>query len=156
MIDIAGRDSWISILISLPVAFLFAISIYRLRVKYPKVEISYILHSLLGKIFGRLISIVFILYFLFLTIFSFVLVIDFIYISFLPDTPRWALMVWFLIAFIYAAIKGIKRIALTAGILSIIAMISGHTVTMLDTRMKDWSQLQPMFEFGFSPIARIF
>lgn len=152
MLDVAGRDSWISILISLPVAFLVAIAIYRLRVKYPKGEISDIFRSILGKFFGTVLTIVFIFYFLFLTIFSFVLVIDFIYISFLPETPRWALMVWFLIAFVYAAIKGIKRIALTAGILSIIAMISGHTVTFLDTRMKEWSQLLPMFEFGLEPI----
>src|SRR5690606_4070135 len=68
------------------------------------------------------------------------------------DLPLLAILVWFLIFFVYVAIKGIKRIALTAGILSIIAMVLGHTVTLLDTRMKDWSELQPMFEFGWSPI----
>lgn len=152
MLDVAGRDAWISIFLSLPVAFIFAISIYRLRLKYPKENISDMLHNLLGKFFGTMLTVVFIIYFLFLTIFSFALLVDFVYIAFLPETPLLAILVWFLIFFVYVAIKGMKRIALTAGVLSIIAMVSGHTVTLLDTRMKDWSELQPMFEFGWSPI----
>lgn len=152
MLDVAGRDAWISILLSLPVAFMFAIAIYRLRLKYPKQNISDMLHNLLRKPFGTLIMMVFIIYFLFLTVFSFALLVDFVYIAFLPETPRLAILVWFLIFFVYAAIKGIKRIALTASILTIISMATGHTVTLLDTKMKDWSQLQPIFEFGWSPI----
>jgi len=152
MLDVAGRDAWISIFLSLPAAFMFAIAIYRLRLKYPKENISGMLHNLLGKFFGTLLTVVFIIYFLFLTIFSFALLVDFVYIAFLPETPLLAILVWFLIFFVYVAIKGMKRIALTAGVLSIIAMVSGHTVTLLDTRMKDWSELQPMFEFGWSPI----
>ncbi|MBO0999656.1 endospore germination permease [Bacillus sp. SD075] len=151
MLDVAGRDAWISIFISLPVAFMFAIAIYRLRLKYPKQNISDMLHNLLGKPFGTLIMMVFIIYFLFLTVFSFALLVDFVYIAFLPETPRLAILVWFLIFFVYASIKGIKRIALTAGILAMIALVTGHTITLLDTRMKDWSQLQPIFEFGWSP-----
>ena len=152
MLDVAGRDAWISILLSLPVAFMFAIAIYRLRLKYPKQNISDMLHNLLRKPFGTLIMMVFIIYFLFLTVLSFALLVDFVYIAFLPETPRLAILVWFLIFFVYAAIKGIKRIALTASILTIISMATGHTVTLLDTKMKDWSQLQPIFEFGWSPI----
>lgn len=152
MLDVAGRDAWISIFLSLPAAFIFAIAIYRLRLKYPKETISDMLHNVLGKFFGTMLTTVFIIYFLFLTIFSCALLVDFVYIAFLPETPRLAILVWFLIFFVYAAMKGIKRIALTAGILSIIAMVTGHTITLLDTRMKDWSQLQPMFEFGISPI----
>ncbi|MDQ0186724.1 GerAB/ArcD/ProY family transporter [Cytobacillus kochii] len=152
MLDVAGRDAWISIIISLPAAFTLAISIYRLRLKYPKQNISDMLHNLLGKPFGVMIKIIFIIYFLFLTIFSFALLVDFIYIAFFPETPRLAILVWFLLFFVYAASKGIKRIALTAGILAIIAMAAGHTVTILDRPMKDWSELQPIFEFGWNPI----
>ncbi|XIH35886.1 hypothetical protein C1N70_26680 (plasmid) [Cytobacillus firmus] len=45
MLDVAGRDAWISIFLSLPVAFTLAISIYRLRLKYPKQNISDMLHN---------------------------------------------------------------------------------------------------------------
>jgi len=152
MIDVTGRDGWISILLSLPLAFIFAIAIYRLRLKYPNDGISSILHHLLGKPIGSAILLLFMLYFLFLTIYSFALLIDFVYIGFLPDTPRIAILIWFLLFFAYAVVKGIKRIALTAGILTIVAMVAGHMITLLDTRLKDWGEIQPLLEFGWSPV----
>ncbi|QKY69363.1 endospore germination permease [Lentibacillus sp. CBA3610] len=152
MIDMAGRDGWLSTLLSLPLAFILAIAIYRLRRKYPKDGISSILHHLLGKPIGNAMILLFMLYFLFLVIYSFALLIDFVYIAFLPETPRIAILIWFLIFFVYAAVKGLKRIALTAGILAIIAMFAGHTITLLDTRLKDWGELTPLLEFGWSPV----
>lgn len=152
MIDIAGRDGWISILLSLPLALVFAFAIYRLRLKYPKEDIYGIIFHILGKYFGTLLLMIFSVYFLFLTFFSAALFIDFVYIAFLPETPKLALLLWFLIFFIYASIKGIKRIALTAGVLAIIAMITGHSITLLDSPLKDWGELKPLLEFGWGPV----
>ena len=151
MLDVAGKDAWISVLLSLPAAFAFAFAIYRLRLNHPKLNISEMLSLLLGKWFGRIVIVLFILYFLFLTILSFSALVDVVFIEFLPETPRIAIIIWFLIFFIYAATKGIKRIALTAGVLAFIGLITGHTVTLMDTPKKDWSELQPLLEFGWSP-----
>lgn len=151
MLDVAGRDAWISILLSLPAAFAFAYAIYRLRLNHPDINLSEMLHLLLGKWFGRGIITLFILYFLFLTVLSFSALVDLVFIEFLPETPRIAIVIWFFIFFIYAATKGIKRIALTAGVLALIGLITGHTVTLMDTPKKEWSELQPLLEFGWSP-----
>lgn len=151
MIDVAGRDSWIAVLISLPAAMTFAYVIFRIRLKYPKLHINDLLSHILGKWFGRLFIFLFIIYFLFLTILSYATLVDFVQIGFLTDTPRMAIMLWFLIFFVYAAIKGIKRIALTAGVLTLIGMITGHMLTLMDTPKKDWEELLPILEFGWSP-----
>lgn len=151
MIDVAGKDAWISILISLPVALVFAYIIYRIRLNHPDFNISELLHFLIGKWFGGIVILLFVLYFLFLTILSFAALVDMVFIEFLPETPRIALIIWFLLFFIFAGTKGIKRIALTAGVLTIIGMVTGHTVTILDTPKKDWSELLPILEFGWSP-----
>lgn len=152
IIDVVGRDGWISILLSLPLAFMLSYSIYRLHSNFPGKDIFKIIYHLLGKFVGNIILAIFLLYFLFLATYSFALFINFVYIAFLPDTPRLAILIWFLIFFIYASTKGIKQIALTAGILAIIAMITGHTITLLDTRLKDWVELQPILEFGWEPV----
>lgn len=152
MLDVAGRDSWISVIISLPAAIIFLYAIYKLRLKYPTLYINDLLKELLGKWFGRLMTLLFIIYFLFLTIFSYAMLIDFVKIGFLDTTPYFALMLWFFIFMIYAALKGIKRIALTAGILALIALITGHTLTLMDTPKKDWGELLPILEFGMSPV----
>ncbi|GGB59469.1 hypothetical protein GCM10011409_41140 [Lentibacillus populi] len=151
MLDVAGRDAWISVLLSLPAAFAFAYAIYRLRLNHPDITISEMFSLLLGKWFGRIIVVLFILYFLFLTVLSFSALVDVVFIDFLPETPRMAILIWFLIFFFYAATKGIKRIALTAGVLALISLITGHTVTLMDTPKKEWSELQPLLEFGWSP-----
>lgn len=151
MIDVAGRDSWIAVLISLPAAMAFAYAIYRIRLKYPKLYANELLTQILGKWIGRFYIFLFIIYFLFITTLSFATLVDFVQIGFLTDTPRLAIMIWFLIFFVYAALKGIKRIALTAGILTLIGMITGHLLTIMDTPKKDWGELLPILEYGWNP-----
>ena len=151
MIDVAGRDSVISILLSLPAAFLFGYSIYQLRKSYPNLQPKQLLETLLGSLGSKVLRYIFVLYFLFLTILSFATLVDFVYIGFFPETPVPALIICFLIIFIYATLKGYKRIALTAGALTFIALITGHTVTLMDSPKKDWSETLPFFEYGWSP-----
>src|SRR5699024_483636 len=82
MLDIAGRDGWISIFLSLPFALLFAYVIYRLRIKYPNKDFIGLSTHLLGKTGGFLLLVILLLYFLFLIVFSVALLTDFIYIAF--------------------------------------------------------------------------
>lgn len=151
MLNVAGRDILLSIIISLPFAILYAYAIYRLRLYYPNLALSEIPVKLLGNRLGKFIVLLFIIYFLFLTILSFAALIDFVYINFLPETPILALMVWFLVFFLYAATKGFKQIALTAGILGLIGVVTGHTITLMDTKYKDWNEMFPLLEFGWGP-----
>lgn len=151
MLDVAGRDIFISIIISLPVAFLFAYIIFRLRCNYNGVAVQLMFTDLLGKWGGRFIQCLFIAYFLFLTILSFASLVDFVYIGFFPETPIIVLIIWFLIFFLYASSKGYKGIALTAGILALIGVVTGHTITLMDSKFKDWSEMLPLLEFGWGP-----
>lgn len=152
MIDVAGRDTWISVLLSLPAALFFAFAIYKLRLAYPRLSGKEIAAKVLGKWMGKAFTALFVIYFLFLTVLSFAALIDHVYIMYLPETPHVALILWFMIFFIYAAVKGIKRIALTAGVLTFIGMITGHTVTLMDSTKKDWGELTPILEYGWSPV----
>lgn len=152
MLDVAGRDVWLSILLSLPFAILFAFAIYRLRIHFPNTEIKDILVQLLGKWFSKAVILLLIFYFSFLMVFSFAALVDFTFIEFLPSTPRVAILTWFWIFCIYAAVKGIKGIALTAGVLAFFSIIIGHIVTLLTSPEKEWIQLRPMIEYGWSPV----
>ena len=152
MLDIGGRDGWMSIFLALPFALLFAFVIYRLRLKYPDKDFIALSTHLLGKGGGFLLLVILLVYFLFLTAFSIALLIDFTYIAFLPETPEYAILIWFVIFLGYAAWKGIKAIALTAGVLTVIAMFAGHMITLLDTRLKDWGEMRPFLEFGVEPV----
>src|SRR5699024_5562315 len=110
-----------------------------------------ILFHLVGKWGGRLINLIFIMYFLFLTILSFTALIDFVYVGFLPETPIIALIIWFLIFFLYSSSKGFKTIALTAIILALFSIFLWLIVFFMDLNKKDWSEMFPLLEFGWGP-----
>lgn len=152
LLDIAGRDAWLSIIIALPIGFVLAYFIFHIRKTFPEKNFNEWLTLLLGKWVAKIVVVILIIYFLFLTVVSYSSLINLIYIGFLSDTPRWALALWFLIFFVYAALKGVKRIALTAGILTFIGMVTGHTVTLMDAVKKEWGYLLPVLEFGWTPV----
>lgn len=149
--DVAGRDAWISVLLSLPGAFVFAYVVYHLRKKYPASNFQQTLYLLVGKFFGTLLLLPLFGYFLFISMLSLASLADMVNISFLPETPTWALAIWAMIFCLLAAKKGVKAISLTAGILSFIAMVTGHSVTLLSLPKKEWMHLKPILEFGWTP-----
>lgn len=151
MLHTAGRDIFIAILLSLPAAMLFVYVIYRLRYRYDNETVDDMLIHLVGRWGKSVLNIIFILYFIFLTILSFASLIDFVYIGFFPETPIIALMIWFLIFFLYAVKKGFNYIALTSGALALIGIVTGHTITLMDAKYKDWGEMLPILEFGWGP-----
>lgn len=151
MLEVAGRDIFISIILSLPGAFLFIFVIFRLRHHYENRSVNDMFTYLLGKLGGKLLHLIFAIYFMFLTILSFASLVDFVYVGFFPETPIVALIVWFLIFFLYAVIKGFKYIALSSGILALIGIVTGHTITLMDAKYKDWGEMLPLLEFGWVP-----
>src|SRR5690625_2995925 len=144
MIDVAGRDAWISIFLSLPFAFLFALSIYFIKVKYSDKNIKEIFTIILGEKLGKALMFILMIYFLFITVISFSTFVDFVYILFLPDTPPIAIIIWFLIFIMYGSSRRMKGIALTAGVLAFVALTTGNTITLLDTQLKEWGHLEPV------------
>lgn len=152
LIDIAGRDAWISILLAFPIGLILSYLIFCIRKKYPNKKFKDWFYDALGKWVGTIVILILIVYFLFLTVISYSALINLIHVGFLTDTSRWALALWFLLFFVYTALKGVKRIALTAGILTFIGMITGHTVTLMDAGKKDWGYLLPFLEYGWMPV----
>lgn len=152
ILDIAGRDAWLSALLSLPFALLYGYVIYRLRLQFAKTDFRSFARSVMGKFAGTLLLMAFSLYFAFLCIMSTVQLVDMVNICFLPETPNLALTCLFLFICLYAAAKGIKALALTSAVLSLFAITIGYTVSIASAPMKDWRNLYPLLEYGWSPV----
>src|SRR5699024_9472972 len=58
----------------------------------------------------------------------------------------------FLLLSMYAARKSIKAIALTAGILFFTVMFTGHSITFINFRDRDFHDLMPFLELGWTPV----
>ena len=150
MLDVAGRDGWISVLAAMPLGILFAYAIYRLRLKYPVPDFIAAFGRSAGKWVSLPLKALLAVYMYLLCIVSLAALIDMIHIGFLPATPIWILVAWFAVFCLYAALKGIRAIALTAGILTILSMLTGHSVTLMANPNKEAGNLLPVLEFGLS------
>lgn len=151
-IDLAGRDSWISALIALPVGIVFLIGLYRLRLKYPKQPIPIALRKVLGNFLAIFTILLLFIYFSFLTSLSIASIVDMVSTIFLPATPVWVLVISFLLLSIYGATKSVKGIALTAGVLFFTVMFTGHSITFINFRERELFDLLPLLEYGWKPV----
>lgn len=105
--DVAGPDAWLAVplgalLGGLPVAFMLS----RLAVYHPHRSIGDIAERSLGRWLGKLITLVFATFCLFLASLVLRNVIDFAVIAFLPGTPMWAIGVLLALVATYAVYHG--------------------------------------------------
>ena len=150
MLDVAGRDGWISIFLALPLGILFAWSIYKLRQKYPAPDFLAAFRAQAGGWLVLPLRILMIVYLLFLSVYSLACITDMVHIAFLPGTPIWLLTAWFMLFCFYAVHKGVRSISLISTLLGIVGMITGHTVTAMATPRKELANLLPVLEFGIT------
>ncbi len=151
LLDVAGRDAWISVMLSLPLSLLLAWGIFTVRKKYANQSFPDWIIQLIGKPIGLLFLMLLAVYLLFLSAFSLASLVDMVKIGFLPESPIWGLAVWFMLFCVIAAYRGVKAIALTAAILTFIALITGHSITLLATPMKELNYITPILQFGWIP-----
>jgi spore germination protein (amino acid permease) len=151
MLDVAGRDGWISIFLAVPFGLLFAFAVYRLRLKHPAPDFMAAFGAHAGKPAVILLRLLLAAYLFFLSAFTLAALADMIHIAYLPATPIWILIAWFMLCCLYAACKGVRAISLTAGVLALVALFTGHSVTAMATPKKELTNLLPVFEFGYSP-----
>ena len=145
-----GRDTWISSLLALPVGCLTVFLIWFI-LRRPNGEWAR-LPTVLGGVIYNFLRWLLVGYFLFLTITTVIFLVALIHAVFLPQTPVWAITIWFGLFAYYAAAKGINAIARTAVILGIISFVLGYSVTAMSTPLKHWEELKPLLEHGWIPV----
>ncbi len=72
--------------------------------------------------------------------------------NYLPETPRFALTFILIVVSCFAALAGIRAIAIGSGVLLPIVFALGYFVAISNTRVKDYGFLLPILEHGWSPV----
>lgn len=150
--NLAGRDSWLSALVAFIIGVVFVWILYRFRKKYPRESIRTSFILILGRYLAHFTFVVLTIYFIFLTSLSIISLVDMVNVVFLPATPIWALILSFLLLSMYGASKQVKGIALTAGILFFTVMFTGHSITFINFRERDFFDMLPLLEYGWKPV----
>ncbi|CEI82408.1 spore germination protein KB [Oceanobacillus oncorhynchi subsp. incaldanensis] len=144
----AGRDSWLAILIATAIS-IFLFFIYRaLYLYYPSLLLTDYTEKLIGKVLGRTLAFLYILFFLYsaarvLREFG-VMLLSFAF----PETPLFVASALMILVVIYTIYKGIEVVARTGELLFVVMLMLAFFLFLLIaiSGLIDISNLRPTLE----------
>lgn len=143
------QESWIPVLagivVSLPIIWIY-LSISK---KYPGKSIIEINDAVFGKIVGKVFSAIYIFFFLSLAALNSSIISNFLLDSVLPETPKLAILIFFISLCAYAVSKGIEPVArcstLFVFIILAVVIVNG-TLMIKDMKLDNFL---PVFSLPF-------
>ncbi|MFC5452768.1 endospore germination permease [Paenibacillus aestuarii] len=154
LLDDADKDSWISIIFTIPLCALWVFIPFFIVKKTKQSNFMDWLKTNRLSWFKPLFITLFAAYLsanIFITIRE---VITWTKITYLPQTPLFVTRLTLLILCVYAAARGIKAIAIAAGMLLPLVWILGFFVMSSNFQVKRYSLLFPLFTTGSGPIMQ--
>ncbi|MEA4893691.1 MAG: endospore germination permease [Oscillospiraceae bacterium] len=149
----AGQDSWVSLLlaalVSIPVLLLYA----RIIKLFPEKNLFEILEIVLGKIAGKIITILMVWYSLHLCALVLRNFSEFIQVVTMPETPQLPIMTAIILVVVYMAKSGIETMGKWS-VITLFIVSSVVIITILFSLNKmDYSNVLPFMEHDFRKIA---
>ncbi|MBS4534756.1 endospore germination permease [Clostridium sp. D2Q-14] len=148
------QDAWISIIISWVFAYvLIGMYVYIAKLNPNKTLIE-ILIDIFGKYIGRILSVLYLWYFLHLSSLIFRSYSEYISIVVFPETPRIFITAFSSVALVIGLKYGLETIARTSMIAFIIPPISIIIILLRSFKHMDITNIQPVLEYGMNPILK--
>lgn len=145
------RDTWIGVIISsiiIFIVFLYIIMIWKKKSDYNLIKIY---REALGNNLGNIVIVLFMFTLFFTLIESASIEADSMHQNMLLETPKWYLLLFFVIPAIYTIKKDLVSIVTIAIIGIMLIIIAGINLSILTTKYKDVKLLFPIFEHGLTP-----
>ena len=149
--QVGGRDAWISGLINLPLLFLAAWSLYRLRLIFPRDTIVQYLPKILG-VAGYPVAAGYVTFLFAAALFTLRMTTDWMVDSILPETPALVIGVLYMAAVVYATLSGLDVLARVNQFTLPLLALLGMTVALSTMQAKDYRLLFPLLEKGPWPL----
>ena len=150
----AKQDAWLATLIALILAFPMVIVYARILKLFPGLNLFQILDQLYGKIFGRIISLLFIWYFLHLGSLVVRNFYEFGKMALFMETPEYVFIIFKIILIIWVLKEGIEVLGRWAQFSIYLVTIIFFTVTVLSLPNADIDNLRPLLYEGFRPVLK--
>ncbi|MFS0921264.1 GerAB/ArcD/ProY family transporter [Brevibacillus sp. 179-C 1.1 NHS] len=151
LIHTAGKDGWISALISIPAGILFVLLLSILRSKIPNTSLLTGTFEIAGRATAVILSVILIAYFSFASVTTLRGFEEFVKITFLPETPLWAIGTGFMFLIWFGLQRNIESIARMAVIFFLMTMITGPLVGLTLMQEKEYARILPILDNGWGP-----
>lgn len=149
----AKQDSWLAIIIAMTTASIFIIPVYgRICMLYPGENIYQIIEHLFGKVFGKIISLIFAWYALHLGSLVIRDITEFVRTVSLPETPECIFAFFTVILVIFTVRGGLELLARFLGIFFPIYILMILIVSLVSIPLFDLNNLKPVLYDGLEPV----
>jgi len=153
LLQTTSRDSWIAVIISTVPLLLLTGMIYFIAKQMKDKSVEMWIKEQFGSAVAVAFKILMSIYLFAICFFTLTDTSNWAKITFLPGTPIMVTSLIFLALCLYACIKGFKTIATASGILLPVVVALGFFIMFANVKYKDYSQLLPIFENGWTNTA---
>ncbi|GAA3407727.1 endospore germination permease [Paenibacillus hodogayensis] len=154
LLEAAKRDAWVGALASIVPVALWGFILYVVSRKTRQMAIADWLEKHYGKVTRRLLEAVIVIYLFVAAYVSLSDTVTWTNVSYLPRTPKLVIVLFFILLCCFAALAGMRAIAITAGLLLPAVVLLGDFVALANTQYKDYALLTPLFTHGYEPSLR--
>ncbi|NLP51678.1 endospore germination permease [Bacillus sp. RO1] len=154
LLNAAGRDSWIGVIIAYPIALVFSWLVYFITKNSSDEGFFSMVEKRFGKVVSAIISLPVVVY-LFLS--AYITLRDLIIwlnSYFLSDSSVTMINFIMILVCCVVTLGGIKYMAISSGFLLPLVMIFGIFIAITNTTIKDPSLLFPLLSEGYTPVIK--
>lgn len=154
LLEVAGRDAWVSVLLVLIVYLLWIILIHFILKKMNRQPIYQWLANRCGQPMAVVLLLPVALLICFMIFTTFKDTLTWTITSYLPQTPILILGFVFTAICLACALTGIQSIAIASGVILFFVVLLGFFVMSSNFVYKDYARLFPIFEEGLNPVFK--
>lgn len=146
---ITKTNTWIVLMAGFGITVLLLVIYTALYKKFPHKNLIEMNNLIYGKYLGKVISIIYILYFGYVFSANFIFTADFFDIYVFQDADVRFLIILLALVSTYAVRKGIENIARASFVISVLTIIVSVTITLFVIKDIDLSNFLPLFQIKF-------
>ena len=154
LIQTAGRDAWIAVLITMILAFLYIPLFLYIQKKTNKQPLFEWLRATIGDKTTIFFTFIFICYFTLMAAVTLRETITWANIMFLPETPVFFLIMLFIFVCWVLGATNLRTLNIVNFFLLFFIIIFGFFVAIANIQYKNYVLLLPMLEHGYAPIMK--
>ncbi|GIO05262.1 hypothetical protein J31TS6_12900 [Brevibacillus reuszeri] len=148
----AGRDSWVSVLLTAIPYILWAILLAFINRRLKQQPLAVWITRNSSKLVSYIILTPILLILYVMALVSLIDTQTWTTVNYLPRTPEWVTALALIVFCMIAAHRGIAPLGITAGMLLPAVAILGFFVAFGNVPKKDYSLLLPLFQHGYTPM----
>ncbi|MBW5448122.1 GerAB/ArcD/ProY family transporter [Cohnella sp. CFH 77786] len=154
LLQVAERDAWVSGLLSIPPLALWAAVLHGLMKISGRQSVFDWFRNRCGKLTAAIVTAPVALYLIAILIMTLRDTSSWTHDTYLPNTPPPVILALLLISGYFAALQGLRTIAIAAGLLLPAVVVFGVFVASANLQFKDYSYLYPVFSHGADPVLK--